>query len=86
MTPSAQTHTLKDIQKWLTVQVKEYAPQALEELDPEAPLALYGLDSVYALTLTGDIEDQYGIDVDPTVMWDHPTLNALSGWIFQQLS
>ncbi|GEM46879.1 acyl carrier protein [Deinococcus cellulosilyticus] len=86
MTQTTETHTLQSIQHWLTEQVRQYIPQAPQDLDPETPLAMYGLDSVYALTLTGDIEDRFGILVDPTVMWDHPTLNALTVWITEQLS
>ena len=41
------------------------------------PLAEYGLDSVAALSLCGDIEEEFGLIVEPTVAWDHPTVQAL---------
>jgi hypothetical protein len=33
---------------------------------------------VYVLGLCADIEDHYGIAVDPTLMWDHPALDPLA--------
>ena len=45
---------------------------------PETPLAELGLDSVYALTLCGDIEDPFDLEVDPTIVWDHPTIRSLA--------
>ena len=49
----------------------------------DTPLAELGLDSVYALTLCGDIEDEYGLDVDPTIVWDYPTIRELAEGISQ---
>jgi acyl carrier protein len=37
-----------------------------------------GLDSVYAMTLSGDVEERFDIEVEPTMAWDHPTVNALA--------
>ncbi|MYV71894.1 acyl carrier protein [Streptomyces sp. WAC08241] len=47
------------------------------DLSPDTPLSEYGLDSVYALSVAADLEDLLGIAIDPTVLWDNPTLNAL---------
>jgi acyl carrier protein len=76
--PSAVT-----LQAWLTARVATYVQRAPEQIQPDVPLTEYGLDSVYALTLSGDIEDHLGISVDPTVMWDHPTINALTQALLQ---
>ena len=39
----------------------------------------------YALTLCGDIEDAYGIEVDPLIVWDYPTIRELAGGLAEQL-
>ncbi len=41
---------------------------------------------MYALTLVDDIEDYLGLSLDPTVMWDHPTIAALTHNLLQSLA
>ncbi|MFH8626606.1 acyl carrier protein [Streptomyces vietnamensis] len=62
---------------WLARRVAEHLRMAPADLSPDIPLSEYGLDSVYALSVAADLEDRLGITVDPTVLWDNPTLNAL---------
>lgn len=80
--PRPETHEAADagtISAWLTESIADYRQVRPEEIDPDVPLADLGLDSVYALTMCGDIEDRFGLETDPTVAWDHPTINALAG-------
>ncbi|MGH1554865.1 acyl carrier protein [Streptomyces sp. L7] len=53
-------------------------PSARASIDPTVPLAEYGMDSVCALSLCGDIEDDFGITVEPSLAWDHPTVAELA--------
>ncbi|MBT0566972.1 thioester reductase domain-containing protein [Williamsia sp. CHRR-6] len=65
----------------LTEIVVGYLQIPAEKIDPAAPFADYGLDSVYALSVAADVEDRLGIALDPTLMWDYPTLDSLSAAI-----
>ncbi|MFH9728018.1 phosphopantetheine-binding protein [Streptomyces sp. NPDC017254] len=62
---------------WLAARVAEHLRMSPADLSPDTPLSEYGLDSVYALSVAADLEDRLGVMVDPTVLWDNPTLNAL---------
>ncbi|MFD7962776.1 acyl carrier protein [Streptomyces zaomyceticus] len=62
---------------WLAARVAEHLRMSPADLSPDTPLSEYGLDSVYALSVAADLEDRLGVTVDPTVLWDNPTLNAL---------
>lgn len=73
------------ISAWLTGTIADYRQVRPEEIDPDVPLADLGLDSVYALTMCGDIEDRFGLETDPTVAWDHPTINALAVHLHSRL-
>lgn len=73
------------LRAWLTQRVAEYAEQAPDQIRPDVSLAEYGLDSMYALMLCGDIEDHLGIAVDPTVAWDYSTIDALTGYLDGEL-
>ncbi|GAB2593908.1 acyl carrier protein [Streptomyces capparidis] len=44
----------------------------------DVPFTEYGLDSVAAIGLTGEIEDEFGIVLEPTAAWDHPTVAGLA--------
>lgn len=49
-----------------------------QEIEADVSLAEYGLDSVYAFALCGEIEDTMGIPIEPTLLWDVDTLRALT--------
>lgn len=40
------------------------------ELDTSKPFTAYGLDSLDALIVVGDIEDWLGVDLPTTLLWD----------------
>jgi acyl carrier protein len=48
------------------------------DIDPAVEFDRFGLDSARAVELTADISDWTGEELDPTVLYDHPTINALS--------
>ena len=77
--------TLPQIRDWLTERVSFYLEIPVDAIDPEASLVTLGLDSVYAMTLSGDMADNFGADVEPTVAWDHGTINELATFIHGEL-
>jgi acyl carrier protein len=66
---------------WLAERVAYYLDAPQELIDRSQPFAQYGFDSVYALTLCGDIEDRLGVLIEPTVMWDHDSVDALAAYL-----
>lgn len=82
---SQTDHSIETLRPWLAARVADYVQRPVTEIQTHVPLAEYGLTSVYALTLTGDIEDHLGLVVDPTVMWDHPTIDALTDVLLREL-
>ena len=73
------------LQAWLVERIAGYLGIAPGRLDPDQPFAEIGLDSVYALTLCGDIEDALGIEVEPTMAWDYPTAAILAAGLHEEL-
>ncbi|WP_329343242.1 acyl carrier protein [Streptomyces sp. NBC_00663] len=67
-----------DVHTWLTERVATYLRRAPKDIDTSVPLADYGLDSLTALAITADIEDEFEVTVDDALTWDHPTVDALS--------
>jgi acyl carrier protein len=67
--------------RWLTTQLGSYLDKPPTAIDPRVPLAEMGVDSVHAISLVGDIEVRFDIDVDPTLIFDYPTLSDIAEYI-----
>ncbi|MEV0534376.1 acyl carrier protein [Kitasatospora sp. NPDC050463] len=87
MTTSIEpTQDLTELRGWLTDRVAFYLEIPVEQIEPDVKLVEYGLESVYALALCGDAEDEFGIELEPTLAWDYPTVDALAGLLAEKLA
>ncbi|MET7479254.1 acyl carrier protein [Streptomyces sp. NPDC005648] len=78
--------TTEELTTWLSDRIALYLKRAPEEIDPAVPLAEYGLDSVAALSLCGDVEEDFDLVLEPTVAWDYPTVGALATHLAESLA
>ena len=67
-----------ELTRWLVTCVAGLVERPAAEIDPHAPLADHGLDSLYAFTLWGRIEDTYSIEMDPALLGELLTISALA--------
>jgi acyl carrier protein len=70
------------LRAWLVRRLSRYLGRL--DLDPQVPLAEYGIDSLVALNLYGDVEEELGLPVDVTVVLDYPTVAELAEHLSQQ--
>jgi acyl carrier protein len=54
-------------------------------LDPTARFASYGLDSMSALVLTGELEEWLGLELPSTLVWDFPSARELAVHLDERL-
>jgi acyl carrier protein len=47
-------------------------------------LLSFGMDSVQAMTLVGDLESLLNLRLPPTLAWDYPDVNALSSHLAER--
>jgi len=71
------------VQSWLTARIRRYLLAIPADIDPDLPLSNYGLDSTISLQLVEEIARLTRAEVEPTLLWEYPTLNALSARIAQ---
>jgi acyl carrier protein len=71
----------RTVLKWLATTVASYLELPATAIDPMVPLAEMGVDSVHAVSLVGDVEMHFDIDVDPTMIFDYPTLSHIADYI-----
>ncbi|MET8170836.1 acyltransferase domain-containing protein [Streptomyces clavifer] len=64
--------------EWLRERVAHYLGRPVPDT---APLDEEGFDSVAALSLYGDIEDEFGTLIDPEDIWTYPTVRELAGFL-----
>lgn len=72
-----------ELQDWLTTEIAQLLGTEPEDIDRSAAFGEYGLESISGLTLAAAIEDHLGIEVDPTVVWDHPSIDALAAHLIE---
>jgi acyl carrier protein len=71
----------RQILRWLTARLALYLEVPAAAIEPTRPLAEMGVDSVHAVSLVGDVEAHFDIDVDPTMIFDYPTLSRIADYI-----
>lgn len=75
-----------DLREWLRTQLAKELELPVESIDPDEPMAAYGLDSVRAITLLADVEDHVGFEIDPNALWEFPTVASFSEMVADQMA
>lgn len=75
---SSPTYTAEDIQAWLTSHLAELLRVEADEIDIQAPLDSYGLDSAQAMLLASKAGKFLGFQLSPLLLWHYPTIESLS--------
>jgi acyl carrier protein len=55
-----------------------------DRISPEVKFSRLGLDSAMSVYLLMDLEERFGIEIPPDSFYDHPTINALSGYLAEK--
>lgn len=69
------------IQSWLVTKLAKLLSINAATIDAKEPLTRYGLDSIDAVTLVGDLEDWLGVELPSTLLWDYPTLEKSAQYL-----
>lgn len=74
----------EEIQAWLVSYLAELLKIQPSEVDVTIPFDRYGLDSSAAVGMTGDLEEWLGSELDPTLIYDYPTIEALAAYLSEE--
>jgi acyl carrier protein len=69
------------VKQWLVTYIADLMEFEPSEVNPRLPLGRYGLDSTAAVALTGDLGSWLGCDIDPRLMYEHKTIEALANFV-----
>ena len=53
-------------------------------IDIQEPFAAYGLDSAVAVSMTGELAQWTGCELEPTLFWEYPNIEALAQYLAAQ--
>jgi acyl carrier protein len=67
-----------EIRAWLVDRLSRELQIEPAGIDVHRPVFVYGVDSILALGLSDDIGRWLGRKVDPALLWDHPTIDAIA--------
>lgn len=73
-----QSRTEQEIQAWLISNISTIVEIDPKDIDVTKPLEYYGMDSMQAMHISGDLADWLGRQLSPTVVWDYPTIELLA--------
>ena len=82
---SLQAPSLESLTSWLAGwMVKEFKVDR-ESIEPGQAFLSFGMDSVQAMTMVGDLESDLNLRLSPTLVWDYPTIGELADHLAEQL-
>jgi phosphopantetheine binding protein len=71
----------QELVNWLTMKVAGYVKLPPDAIGIDTPLADCGIDSASGLMLCADLLDEKGFDVETTIVWDYPTIEAMAVYL-----
>jgi acyl carrier protein len=73
--------SVEDIETWLLGRLRARLGPDAEAIDAHLPFSYYGLDSLDAVALAGELEEWLEVPVTPDIAWDHPTAHGVATFL-----
>jgi acyl carrier protein len=84
--PPVKEISAAKIQDWIVAYLADLLEIDADEVDVTISFDRYGLDSSAAVSLTGDLENWLGMEIEPTLLYDYPTVESLVRHLSVQLA
>jgi acyl carrier protein len=72
------SRSAEEIQQWLVDYLAAALQKSPDTIDVTVPFDSFTLDSAAAMEMTGKLESWLGRRVDPTLVYDYPTIEQFS--------
>lgn len=79
----ASTHDA--VLDWMLAEIADMTAIDAEDLAQDAVFTELGLSSVMTVEFSEAVKDWTGLDLPPTVAYDHPTIELLSAYVAEEL-
>jgi acyl carrier protein len=71
------------IREWLIAKLANVVGIPITDVDPALCFVEYGLDSMQAVRLSGDLERWMGVELPPILLYDYPTVDELARYLVE---
>lgn len=71
----------KKIREFILKRLSEMMKIAVENIDPAEAFSAYGMDSLKAVQLSGELEEFLNAELPSTLVYDYPNIDALSDYL-----
>lgn len=78
------SQTRKNIESWLVVKLAERLEVKTDDIDIHKDFIDYGLNSIEAVNLSGELENFINRRMPPTLLWDYPNISALAKYLIAE--
>jgi acyl-CoA synthetase (AMP-forming)/AMP-acid ligase II/acyl carrier protein len=75
---SERVFSREEIQSWLVERIAQHCKVPAGEINPDAPLSSYVMDSVSAVMIAMELQDWLGRSLSPVLLYDSPSLSVLT--------
>jgi acyl carrier protein len=75
---SRLVYSAERIEAWVVARLARLLRVGFPAVDPRRTFAQFGLDSLQAARLSGDLEDWLGRELSPSLVYDFPTIESLA--------
>lgn len=76
-----QANAIRELRDWMIDRIATRLNISPRDFDPRQPFARYGMDSLMAVRLTGEVSEYLGKHVPPTLAYDYPNVDALTRFL-----
>ena len=83
---ASRNFTKDSISAWVTDYLAEVLEVDRSSIAPNVELDALGLNSALVVSMLGDLEDWLGVEISPSVVFDYPTIDAMSGYLEQTMA
>lgn len=80
-----ERRSAEEVADWLVAEISHIIGVPREKVDLQAPITSYLMDSRDALTLAADLQDWLGVEISTDLVWDHPTVAAMSAHVAREV-
>jgi len=68
-----------ELSQWIGTWISRELKLSPSQITQDKTFVRYGMDSMHAMMLVGDLEELLARRLPPTLAWDYPTQEALAG-------
>ncbi len=74
-----------EIQEWIISYLANLLEIDPDEIEVTVPFDRYGLNSLAAVGLTGELEDWLGKKIDPILLYEYPNIESLVEYLISDI-